>query len=183
MEKSATPTTGKVRKHIPLDIAFSILSKLPPKSLRRFQCVSKSWSMLFQNPYFKRIYGNHIIHRRNHSDYDDASIILGHTILEPVRGSDEELWITTLYFIFGKRFEKRVELNLAQIFVFWGLLVSMAFFVSLIYCSLGENLCYGIQLLMNSMSFLLALLSPYLVRWLYLLFMELVMIVLGMTIR
>ncbi|KAK2393741.1 F-box/kelch-repeat protein [Trifolium repens] len=113
MEKSATPTTGKVRKHIPLDVSFSILSKLPPKSLRRFECVSKSWLMLFQNPYFTRIYGNHIIHRRNHSDYDDASIILEHTILEPVRGSDEELWITSLYFISGKRFEKRVELNLS----------------------------------------------------------------------
>ncbi|GAU21381.1 hypothetical protein TSUD_32100 [Trifolium subterraneum] len=35
-----TPTTGgKVRKHIPFDIALSILSKLPPKSLRHIYIV------------------------------------------------------------------------------------------------------------------------------------------------
>ncbi|XP_045805925.1 F-box/kelch-repeat protein At3g23880-like [Trifolium pratense] len=121
MAKSATPTTGKVSKNIPVDVSFSILSKLSPKSLRRFQSVCKSWSMLFQNLYFMRLYGYHhiIITHKNHSDYDDdddddASIILGHTILVPVPDpNEEELWITKLSFISGKRFEKRVDLNLS----------------------------------------------------------------------
>ncbi|GAU35490.1 hypothetical protein TSUD_384450 [Trifolium subterraneum] len=111
--------TGKVSKYIPVDVSLSILSKLSPKPLRRFQCVCKSWSMLFQNLYFMRIYGNHIIHR-NHSDYDDASVMLVHTSLVkpepvpvPVRGSLDQLWITNLYLISGNRFEKRVELNLS----------------------------------------------------------------------
>ncbi|XP_045807603.1 F-box/kelch-repeat protein At3g06240-like [Trifolium pratense] len=113
IEKSATPTTGKVSKHIPVDIAFSILSKLPPKSLRRFECVSKSWSMLFQNPYFTRLYRNHIIHG-NHPDYDDASIIFRRTIMvdHPEHVARfEPLGRATLYFISGERFENRVELN------------------------------------------------------------------------
>ncbi|GAU35491.1 hypothetical protein TSUD_384460 [Trifolium subterraneum] len=109
IQKSATPMTGgKVRKHIPFDISLSILSKLPPKSLRRFQCLSKSCSMLFQNPYFMTLYRNHIIHT-NHSNYDDASIILRHTV--ELELENEPFGTATLYFVSGERFENRVELN------------------------------------------------------------------------
>jgi molecular chaperone HtpG len=104
MDKSATPTTGKVSNHIPDDVAISILSKLPLKSLKRFESACKSWSMLFQNPYFMKIYRNRIIYR-THSEYDDATLILRHTI------EDEHLFRSTLYFISGERFENRVKLN------------------------------------------------------------------------
>ena len=104
MEKSTTPTTGNVSNHIPDDVAISILSKLPLKSLKRFESTCKSWSMLFLNPYFMKIYRNRIIHG-NHSDHADASLILRHTI------EDETLFRSTLYFISGERFENRVKLN------------------------------------------------------------------------
>lgn len=45
-------TNEKVRNHIHDDIAFSILSKLPLKSLKRFEYVRKSWSQLLENPQF-----------------------------------------------------------------------------------------------------------------------------------
>jgi molecular chaperone HtpG len=47
MEKSMGATNAKVSNHIPEDLAFSILSKLPLKSLKRFGCVRKSWTLLF----------------------------------------------------------------------------------------------------------------------------------------
>ncbi|CAJ2658461.1 unnamed protein product [Trifolium pratense] len=108
MEKSVTLTImGKVSKHIPDDILFSILSKLSLKSLNRFKCVSKSWSMLFKNPCFMRIYRDHIIHR-NHSDHDDnddASLILRHIVQAP-----RELQIS-LYLVSGDNFENKVKLD------------------------------------------------------------------------
>ncbi|RHN72433.1 putative F-box domain-containing protein [Medicago truncatula] len=113
MEKSATPTTGKVSNHIPDDVAFSILSKLPLKSLQRFESVSKPWSLLFQNSYFMKMYRNHIIYR-NHSGYDDASLILRHTIaVDYVTPLVEPLIRSTFYFISGERFENRVKLNMS----------------------------------------------------------------------
>ncbi|XP_045804968.1 putative F-box protein At3g16210 isoform X2 [Trifolium pratense] len=105
MEKSVTPTImGKVSKHIPDDVLFSILSKLSLKSLKRFESVCKSWSLLFENPYFMRIYQDHIIHR-NHSDHDDASIILRRIVQAP-----RELLIS-LYLVYGNNFENKVKLD------------------------------------------------------------------------
>ncbi|AES64386.2 putative F-box domain-containing protein [Medicago truncatula] len=114
MEKSATPATGKVSNHIPDDVAISILSNLPLKSLKRFESTCKSWSMLFQNPYFMKIYRNRII-QGNHSDHADASLILRHTIVldNVVRPVVEPLFQSTLYFISGEKFENRVKLNLS----------------------------------------------------------------------
>ncbi|GAU43401.1 hypothetical protein TSUD_254840 [Trifolium subterraneum] len=63
--------------HVPDDIAFSILSKLSIKSLKRFGCVRKSWSRLFENPYFMSMLRNHFLsNNNNHSDYGG-----GHTFL------------------------------------------------------------------------------------------------------
>jgi molecular chaperone HtpG len=61
MEKFVTPKNQNVSKHIPDDVAFSILLKLPLKSLKLFEFACKSWSMLFENHYFMSVYGNHII--------------------------------------------------------------------------------------------------------------------------
>ncbi|CAK8565822.1 unnamed protein product [Lathyrus sativus] len=72
----ATKKTSKVRKqlHIHHDIAFSILSKLSIKPLKRFECVCKSWSFLSDNPYFMSHYRNSFL-TKYHSYYDDASFL------------------------------------------------------------------------------------------------------------
>ncbi|XP_058753646.1 F-box/kelch-repeat protein At3g06240-like [Vicia villosa] len=73
----ATNKTTKVRKelHIHHDIAFSILSKLSIKSLKRFECVCKSWSLLSDNHYFMRTYRESLF-TKYHSYYDDACVLL-----------------------------------------------------------------------------------------------------------
>ncbi|GAU51350.1 hypothetical protein TSUD_412980 [Trifolium subterraneum] len=58
------------RNCIPDDVAFSILSKLSIKSLKRFGCVCKSWSILFESTYFMTMYSKHFIsHHGSHDDY------------------------------------------------------------------------------------------------------------------
>ncbi|XP_050891064.1 F-box only protein 8 [Lathyrus oleraceus] len=56
------------RKYIDDDVAFHVLSKLPVKSLKRFGCVRKSWSILFENSHFINMLRNHFI---SHSNSDD----------------------------------------------------------------------------------------------------------------
>ncbi|AES68938.1 putative F-box domain-containing protein [Medicago truncatula] len=57
------------------DISFSILSKLPLKSLNRFTCASKSWSLLFQNPNFMQLFRTNFIFMHR-SLYDHTFLIL-----------------------------------------------------------------------------------------------------------
>jgi hypothetical protein len=69
-------TSNKVRNYIPLHIIFFILSKLPLKSLKRFECVCKLWSNLFQNSYFMTIYTNNLMSNSNSNHYDDTYLNL-----------------------------------------------------------------------------------------------------------
>jgi molecular chaperone HtpG len=55
------------------DIAFSILSKLPDKSLKRFSCVRKSWSRLFENSNFINMFRKNLV-SKSHSLYDDNDV-------------------------------------------------------------------------------------------------------------
>lgn len=68
---------GKLRKelHICDDIAFSILSKLCIKSLKRFECVCKSWSLLFDNPNFMTMYRKVFLTKED-PYYHHASLLL-----------------------------------------------------------------------------------------------------------
>lgn len=91
-------------QHIPDDLAFSILSKLSIKSLKRFGCAQKSWAHLLQDPYFMRMYRYNFI-SNNHSDYDDTSILLQQTL--PM----SEGLHSYLYLLSGERFENRVKLD------------------------------------------------------------------------
>ncbi|RHN52903.1 putative F-box domain-containing protein [Medicago truncatula] len=61
--------------YIPDDIAFSILSKLPLKSFKRFECVRKSWSLLSENTHFMNMFRNNFLSSSN-SRYDGASLFL-----------------------------------------------------------------------------------------------------------
>lgn len=53
MDVGVTPRNEKAKvsnQNIPDDLAFSIMSKLPLKSLKPFGCCCKSWRLLFENP-------------------------------------------------------------------------------------------------------------------------------------
>ncbi|GAU47948.1 hypothetical protein TSUD_99060 [Trifolium subterraneum] len=101
------PTNEKVSTDVPDDVVFSILSKLPLKSLNRFSCVRKSWSLLFGKPCFKnKVYKNMI--SKCHPYYDGASLLLNH-----FESTDNE-W--KLHLLSGERFENKVRLNLPHPF-------------------------------------------------------------------
>nr|XP_012575675.1 F-box/kelch-repeat protein At3g06240-like [Cicer arietinum] len=111
MEKYASVTKEKVKNYICDDLAFCILSKLPLKSLKRFECVRKSWVFLFENHKFLSIFQNNFI-SDDHSYYDDTSLLLQLTdkdlcsfsrdnfedvvkldLLNPFQDEDPSLWV------------------------------------------------------------------------------------------
>jgi hypothetical protein len=86
----------KVRNYIPDDLALCIVSKLPLKSLKRFGCVRKSWSLLFDNDHFMNMFRNNFI-SYHHSYYDDTSLMLS--------------TLTDFYSLSGDNFENIVKLR------------------------------------------------------------------------
>jgi hypothetical protein len=74
-------------KYIPDEVAFSILSKLSIKSLKRFGCVSKSWSILFENTHFMTMYSKHFI--SHHGSDDDY-----HTFILTNHHEDDDVFTT-----------------------------------------------------------------------------------------
>ncbi|XP_068501225.1 uncharacterized protein [Phaseolus vulgaris] len=65
----------KLGNHLPDDLAFSILFKLPSKSLKRYGCLHKSWALLLENSNFMELFRNNFISNQ-HSYYDDTSLLL-----------------------------------------------------------------------------------------------------------
>jgi len=98
------PTIVKVSNHIPDDFKFSILSKLPIKSLVRFRCVRKSWSLLFKNLYFMNMYRNNFISNNNFSYVDHSCLTLD--LEEPIYELRDALYSRS-----GERFENKVKLD------------------------------------------------------------------------
>ncbi|KAK2435312.1 F-box/kelch-repeat protein [Trifolium repens] len=96
----------KVRNHIPNDLAFSIMSKLPLKSLKRFGCVSKTWSLLFQNSHFLNMLHTNFI-SNPHIYFNDTSLVL-HEIVY----SDESTQLRfSLHSPSGERIKDIVKLD------------------------------------------------------------------------
>jgi molecular chaperone HtpG len=111
MEKQSVAATNDNNKvsysYIPDDIVFSILSKLPVKSLKRFECVQKSWSLLFQNHHFINMFRNNLFSNTHRSSYyNGASLIL------KIYGRGK----CDLYSLSGERFENKVKLNCSNPF-------------------------------------------------------------------
>lgn len=104
MEKSEGAKNLKFSNHIPEDHAFTILSKLPLKSLKRFGCVRKSWTFLFENLHFTTMYRNYFLFN-NHFYYDDTSILLNQINL-PGEG-----FCSTLYLLSGERFQNMIKVD------------------------------------------------------------------------
>ncbi|GAU43964.1 hypothetical protein TSUD_283910 [Trifolium subterraneum] len=94
--KSMAATNEKVSNYIPDEISFSILSKLPLKSLKRFECVQKSWSLLFENHHFMNMFRNNFL-----SYHVPSSLILGAV----------ENYKKVYYSFSGVRFENKVKLD------------------------------------------------------------------------
>ncbi|XP_058744983.1 F-box protein CPR1-like [Vicia villosa] len=109
MEKSLIAANEKVSNHIYDDIAFFILSKLPLKSLIRFSCASKPWSLLFQNPYFMNMFRTNFL-SKDHSHYNDTSLFLQ---VIPLWFVNPNSAVTPrLYSLFGDKFENMIEFEL-----------------------------------------------------------------------
>ncbi|GAU39233.1 hypothetical protein TSUD_396800 [Trifolium subterraneum] len=91
------------RNCIPDDVGFFILSKLSIKSLKRFGCVCKSWSILFESTYFMTMYSKHFI--SCHGSHDDY-----HTFIIANHHGDDD--VDGLYHSEFHLLENRLKLNL-----------------------------------------------------------------------
>lgn len=93
--------TSKVTVHIPDDLTFSILSKLPLKPLKRFSSTCKSWSLLFENSDFMNMFRNHFKSKYNPFDGDMCLLL------------DRKFCHKMLYMLSGERFnfQDRVALD------------------------------------------------------------------------
>ncbi|XP_045796000.1 F-box only protein 8-like [Trifolium pratense] len=96
-------TKKEVSKYIPRDISFDILSKLPLKSLKRFTCVCKFWTNLFEKPEFMRMYRKHL----STSTYDDHNSRLLFKQTPAGYMSDED----NLYILSNETFENSIKLD------------------------------------------------------------------------
>jgi len=90
--------------HIHDDVAFVVLSKLPLKSLIRFCCVQKSWTLLVENPYFMSIFRRNFL-CKDHSCYNDTSFLLYRSF------GVTDTFQPTLYSLSGERFENMIQLD------------------------------------------------------------------------
>ncbi|GAU21654.1 hypothetical protein TSUD_251380 [Trifolium subterraneum] len=113
---ASSSSNVQVSNHIPDDIVFSILSKLSLKSFKRFECVCKSWSILFDNPYFMTMYHNHLL-TKYCSYYDDHTSLLLHVIQvaeDEDEDEDEQLWngfSGVFYSLSGEKFDDLVQID------------------------------------------------------------------------
>ncbi|CAJ2649675.1 unnamed protein product [Trifolium pratense] len=96
--------------YIPESIVFPILSKLPVKSLKRFSCVSKSWTHLFENPVFINMFRKNLVsksHSLYNDDDDDVYFVL-HQYVHSFR------W--DFYVLCGEKFEYKLKMDLPSSF-------------------------------------------------------------------
>jgi molecular chaperone HtpG len=98
-KKSLIVTNEKINNYLHDDIVFSILSKLPLKSLKRFGCVRKSWSLLFENTYFMNMVRSYCL-SKDPSHRHDAFILL-QQLFKPI----------TLYSPLDERIENMAKLD------------------------------------------------------------------------
>ncbi|RHN39331.1 putative F-box domain-containing protein [Medicago truncatula] len=69
--------------YISNDLAFSILSKLPLKSLKRFTCVKKSFSLLFESPDFMSMFRTNFISKHDENNENTLLILKERTQMIP----------------------------------------------------------------------------------------------------
>ncbi|AES87525.1 putative F-box domain-containing protein [Medicago truncatula] len=105
MESVAAKKRKVSTTYIPDEIAFSILSKLPFKSIKRFECIRKAWSLLSENPHFMNMFYKNLLSNSHQCPYyDGGSLLL----------RDFELGKDVFYSISGERFENKVQLDFSN---------------------------------------------------------------------
>jgi hypothetical protein len=109
-----TSTDEKVSSslYIPEDVSFIIFSKLPLKSLKRFTCACKSWSLLFENPSFMNMFRKNFI-SMHQSLYNNTYLFLNIKEIWPCPQDDG----SELYLVSGDKFENNVELKWPDTFL------------------------------------------------------------------
>ncbi|WJX26031.1 hypothetical protein P8452_15010 [Trifolium repens] len=100
--KLVAATNSTVSNYIPGDISILILSKLPLKSLKRFECVQKSWYLLFKQHQFMTIFYINLFSNSHRGSYYDGSSLF----LRVFKHNKYDI-----YSLSGKRFENKVKLN------------------------------------------------------------------------
>ncbi|CAK8560406.1 unnamed protein product [Lathyrus sativus] len=91
----------EVSNYIPNDISFDILSKLPMKSLKRFSCVCKFWSNLFEKPQFMDIYRISLFASK-YEDHHNSCFLLKQSL---------DLSEDNILLLSGETFENKVKLD------------------------------------------------------------------------
>ncbi|XP_024628796.1 putative F-box protein At3g16210 [Medicago truncatula] len=102
------PNNEKVSSslYIPEDVSFIIFSKLSLKSLKRFTCACKSWSLLFENPSFMNMFRKNFI-SMHQSLYNNTYLFLNIKEIWPCPQDDG----SELYLVSGDKFENSFELK------------------------------------------------------------------------
>jgi len=97
---TAAATTDKKKvstsSHIPDDLTFSILSKLPIKSLTRFAFVQKSWSLLFQNSIFMNTFCTNFFFKSKQYEEEDDNMLPAQSYMLSFDFSTEIFFSTNL---------------------------------------------------------------------------------------
>ncbi|MED6213982.1 hypothetical protein PIB30_098696 [Stylosanthes scabra] len=90
-----------INDNIPEHLILKILSKLPVKSLKRFQCVRKSWNTLLDDPSFIKMYYENLMPK---SENFDSCILLKQEIPDTKQHN--------IFLLSGKRYEDKTKLDL-----------------------------------------------------------------------
>ena len=99
----------KLMNHLPNDLVLSVMSNLPFKSLKRFGCLQRSWTILFENSDFMNLFRNNFI-RNQHSYYDDTSLLL--FINLPYQNTHK----SNLFSVSGERFQNMEKLEVEDVY-------------------------------------------------------------------
>ncbi|XP_020216448.1 F-box/kelch-repeat protein At3g06240 [Cajanus cajan] len=110
-EKFVDIVSEQFRNRIPDDLTFSIMGKLPLKSIKRFGCVCKSWVSLLENPNFMTIFRNNFL--SNHRSYYDDTVLL---LCQSLNTNITETHHENLFLLSGEKFQNRVKLDWPNLF-------------------------------------------------------------------
>lgn len=110
-QKFVDVASEKFRNRIPDDLTFSVMGKLPLKSIKRFGCVCKSWVFLLEEPHFMTIFRNNFL--SNHRSYYDDTVLL---LRQSLNGNVTQTHHENLFLLSGERFQNRVKLDWPNIF-------------------------------------------------------------------
>ncbi|CAK8534878.1 unnamed protein product [Lathyrus sativus] len=93
----------KVSIYVSDDIVLSILSKLPLKSVNRFTCVHKCWSLLFENSCFVNMFYKNMVSKYQSLGDEEKCLLTNYF--------DSTNWQWKLHVLSLETFESKMQLN------------------------------------------------------------------------